>query len=329
MVLDGNSQEKKVYNEPDIIKAKNFVDSLLSGTGLQSGSPIICEKIVVRFLEKNASGLEGIFRNTGLYPAMGTDQALELVYHNLYGRISENVLPVINRFIENTDFSFLDKISGAGTVSDEFRKEKLHDFVQLVFRNRSARFRMNGVYNIFFYKILEKYTAEIFRRMDFLYQKIFSEQKIAVNQEELIISLKVLLLIKNGAYMNTDSDTVNTDKTLRISNKGTDREKRPVYIDSMKKHIISFLPGFPDAVIDLAVKSNLPDNMTDNDEYICKFLFIINDRFQNYENIVKPDRGAESPDKSWFNIVGKNPAYYGYNSDVIKSLHLIAGEKNW
>ena len=329
MVLDGNISETHIYNEPDINKSKDFVDSLLSGAGLNSGSPIICERIIIRFLEKNASGLKKFFREKGLYPAMGTDRALELVYRSLYGRVIEKVLPVINRFIESADFSFLDKISISGTVSDDFRKEKLHDFVQMLFRDPPARFNMNGVYNIFLYQVLEKYMTEIFRRRDFLYQKLFTEQKTAVNRDEFIVLLKVLLLVKNAVFMDFAVDPNNPGMKIELRDVSHDRKKLLLYTDSLKKFIIPFLPGFPEPVIDLAVKSNLTDSMTDADEYICKFLFILNARFQNYENILKPDRGAESPDKSWFNLAEKNSLYFGYNIDIVKSLQAIAGANNW
>lgn len=329
MVLDGNFSENHIYHEPDINKVKYLIDSLLSNAGLKSGSPLWCERIIVRYLEDNISGLKKILQDTGLDPFMEMDQALELVHRSLYGMVSEKVLPVINRFVEESDFSFLDKISGNGTISDEFRKDKLHDFIQILFGNRQARYNMNGVYNIFCYNVIERYTSEILVRKGFLYQKFFTEQKIPASHEELIVLLKVLLLIKNTVYIKIPIEASTIDLTINIAGIGSDRLKLRKYIDGMKDYIISFLKVIPAAVIELGIKSNLPDYMTDEDEYICKFLYILNARYQNYENISKPDRGAESPDKSWFNIAEKNSAYFGYNREIIRELQNIAGEKCW
>jgi hypothetical protein len=43
----------------------------------------------------------------------------------------------------------------------------------------------------------------------------------------------------------------------------------------------------------------------------------------------KVDRGAESPDKSWFSIAKKNADYYGFDRRMLDELYMIAGDNNW
>ena len=64
-------------------------------------------------------------------------------------------------------------------------------------------------------------------------------------------------------------------------------------------------------------------------EYIPRFLYVLNSRYQYYENIPYPDRGAEGPDKSWFSLACKNASYFGYNQAIVRELETIAGENNW
>jgi len=41
------------------------------------------------------------------------------------------------------------------------------------------------------------------------------------------------------------------------------------------------------------------------------------------------DRGAESPDKSWFAVARKNADYYGFDKRMIEDLYRIARDNNW
>jgi hypothetical protein len=329
VVLEREFSPKKKYNEPDINKAKDIVEQLLSNPGLKSKPLIVREEIIIDYFSQNLPALKVMLEGSGLLPHIELDQALELIYRNLFGKVSGAVLPVINHFIEKSDFLFFDKLSETGTTSEIFRKEKLHDFVQVIFNDRYARSNMNGVVNIFIYKVLERYIGEIVRRRDFLYNELFTVQKTVYSPEDYLVFLKVVLLIKNAAYLNISAKPLSRYLNMNVNNFNQNTDNLTAYIDSMKKYIMPLLPGFPESVIDLAVKCNLPDFMTKDEEACCKFLYIINARFQDYKDIMKPDRGSESPDKSWFQIAEKNSGYFGYNSKIIEALNAIAGDNNW
>ena len=52
-------------------------------------------------------------------------------------------------------------------------------------------------------------------------------------------------------------------------------------------------------------------------------------RGQNYKPIARVDRGAVSPDKSWFNIARRNYKFYGFDIKMLDELYKIAGENGW
>lgn len=329
MVLNGGLHGIHKYSEPEINKARDFIASLLLSPELKSGSPIWCERIIVKYLENNISELRKKLHESGFPAFMKADQALDLVYRGLYGMVSEKTLPVINRFIEESDFSFLDRTYGSGAISDEFRKARLYDFVSMVFEQRSARYHMNGLYNILYYGVLERYSSEIFRRGNLLHLKLFKEQDIASDQREFIILLKVLLLIKNAAYISNPAGSSVADPEIKAVPPWGNREKLKEFIESRAGYVSIFLTGIPQTVIKLALESNFPDSMVHENGCIPGFLFILNSMYQNRKNIIKPDRGAEGPDKSWFRLVGNNSLYFGYDTEMLGELEIIAGENNW
>lgn len=317
------------FSETDINKINDFVDHLLSNPGIKSEPLLIGEGMIMNFLVQNLPQLKVTFKNSQFFPHLEWNQVLELIFENLYGRVSGVVLPVINQFIDNSDFSFLNKLSGEGTIADKFRREKLHEFVQMIFRNRDSRFNMNSTINIFNYDIMEKYTGEIFKRRDFLYNELVRVQKTNIDAAEYIVFLKIMLLIKNTVFMKLPLNPSNPDTKLCINDIPRNRKNLQSYTDSIVKYIITLLPGFPDKLIRLAVKSNYTADMTEQDEASSKLIFILCGRFQNYKHIAKIERGAESPDKSWFGIAKKNADHFGYDRRILDALYLIAGDNNW
>lgn len=320
---------KNRYSEIDINKINNFAEHLLSNPGIKFEPLLIGERKIINSIVQNLPQLEIIFKKSHFFPHLEKDQVLELIFENLYSRVSGIVLPVINKFVNNTDFTFMDKFSGTGTISGKFRREKLNDFVRMIFRDRDSRFNMNSTFNIFNYGVLEKYVVEIFNRGDFLHNELTMVQKINLDSSEYIILLKTMLLIRNTVCMKLPLNPSNPDAELSISEIVKSREMVNSYTNSIVKHIIPLLPGIPEMFIRLAVKSAFAADLIEQDDAAAKLVFILNSRFQNYKHIVKIERGAEPADKSWFDIAKRNADYFGYDRPILDALYLIAGDNNW
>lgn len=317
------------YSETDRNKANDFVDHLLSNPGIKSEPLLIGEGMIMNFIVQNLPQLKVTFKNSQFFPHLEWNQVLELIFDNLYGRVSGIVLPVINQFINNADFSFLDKMSHSGTIADSFRREKFHEFVQMIFKNRDSRFNMNSTINIFSNEVVEKYTGEIFKRRDFLYNELVRVQKTNIDCDAYITFLKIMLLIKNIVFLRLQINPSNPDSRVCINDIGKNRKNLQSYTASIVNFIIPLLPGIPENLIRLAVKSNFTVDLIEDDEASSKLVFILSARFQNFRQIGKIDRGAESPDKSWFGIAKKNAEHFGYDRRILDALYLIAGDNNW
>ncbi len=89
------------------------------------------------------------------------------------------------------------------------------------------------------------------------------------------------------------------------------------------------LPNLDEKTISLAIKSNLGHHHTDVNDASSRFLFILTSRYHNYKPVTQLDRGAESPDKSWFGIARRNADSMGCDARMVDELYRIAGENNW
>jgi hypothetical protein len=50
---------------------------------------------------------------------------------------------------------------------------------------------------------------------------------------------------------------------------------------------------------------------------------------KNYKPKAKVDKGADTYDKSWFQVQKKNYRYFGYDIDMLNELYCIASENRW
>ena len=64
-------------------------------------------------------------------------------------------------------------------------------------------------------------------------------------------------------------------------------------------------------------------------ETTSRIASIFSMRCKNYKPYNKVDRGAESPDKSWFNIARRNFKFYGFDIKMLDEFYKIAAENNW
>lgn len=317
------------YSETDTNKINDLAEHLLSRPGIKSEPLPVAEGMVVSFLMQNLPRLKTVFGNNQFFPHLEWSEVLDLLLENLYRRVSGAVLPVVNRFVNSADFSFLDKMSDAGAVDDRFRREKLYEFFQMIFINREARINFSSMINIFNCGAVERYTGEIFRRRDFLHNELVLMQKTNIDCDEYIVFLKTILLVRNIVFLPLPLDQPDTELKKTIADIGNEREKAESYAGSVVQYIIPLLPGFPQRLLHLAVKSNFPSELTADDQPSSKLVYILSGRFRNYNKDEKTDRGSEPPDKSWFAVAKKNAEYSGYDPVMLDALYIIAEENNW
>lgn len=313
----------------DIVKVKNFVDHLLSLPNIKNEPPLISEGLILNFVVQNLDHLKKSFKTPQFFPNLEWNEVLQIVLSELFERVASNVLPSLNEFVEETDFEAISKVAGDQSFPPEFKKEKTRNFIANLFRNKDARYNFHSVINLLQYGIIDKYIGEIFRRRDYLYNELVRVQKSYLEADEYIVFLKVLLLIKNAAYMKIPSGDSENSPKLNLFDSIKNPGKFQKFVDHFTRQLRRELPHLSEKIITLALKSNLRENLTETEEASSRFLYILTTRYHEYKPMEKVDRGAESPDKSWFAVARKNAEYYGFDKRMLEELYRIAGDNNW
>lgn len=311
-------------NSPQI---KEFINHLLNVSSIRSETVLRAEAQILNFIFQNKSQLEKTFRTPQYFPELSWDDVLKMIYMELYARSAENVLPLFTAFINSSDFTFMNKLPGGSALPNDFHREKLSDLIGMIFKNTEARFNYNGACTIFKEQVLEKYIGESFRRRDSLYNELVRVQKTYLECDEYITFIKVLLLVRNAAYLkistSAGASNINMFEAAKVPG------KLAKFLDEAVINLRQTAPNCPERVIKLAFKSHLKRDQTDIEDASSRLLYILCSRFNSYTPLKTVDRGAESPDKSWFSVARKNADHLGFDRRMVEVLYQIAGENNW
>lgn len=319
----------KKFNESDINRIREFVDHLFANPGIKREPLITGERLIMNFIAKHTAELKETFRNPGFFPDLEWNEVIELICDDIYNRISAAELPYLNSFIDNASLSFFDRLSETGVVADMHRRTRLHEFVMMLFQERGARYWMKPVIAVFRHDAADRYISEIFRRRDYIHNELVRVQKINLEENDYIKLVKVMLLLRSVIYYRLSVSRSTGSVTLTLAGATWNRRNIDAYADEAAAAISSMLPGIPAGIIRLAIKSNFPSDMLEDDEALPRFVYILCSMFRDYSHIMKPDRGAESQEKSWLGIAKKNYSHDGFDRRMIEGLYLIAGDNNW
>ena len=316
-------------NETEKQKVKDFVDHLLSNPNIRNEPILIGEGLLLNFIVQNINQLKATFKTPQFFPHLEWNKVLQLILSELFERVTNSILPLIKDFIDSSEFEFFNKIQGARPYPDKFHKEKLIEFIQSNLKNKDVRYNFNSTVNIFKYKVIEKYITEIFNKRGYLYNELVRVQKNYLESEEYVTYLKVLLLIKNTVYNKISINPDNAEVKINFNDCLNSPPNLKKFIDGLTVNLRTQLPNITEQSIKLALKSNMRESQTELEDASSRFLYILTSRYQNFKPVTTVDRGAESPDKSWFGIARKNAEYYGYDKRMIEELYRIAGDNNW
>lgn len=306
---------------------KEFVTYLLENPNIKNEPVLIGENLVFNFIVRNLNQLEKTLTSPQFFPELKWDIILKELILEIQDRILTIIMPEIQNYVNSIDFKVINKISEGDAIGIEYLKQNMITFLNSVLTNKDFRFNFNSVLNIFKYKILEKYIPAIFQRREFIYNELVKVQRLNLTDIEYINFLKIILLIKNTGYIKLKFDEAG-DK-INIIEASKSKKLLEIFLKKAVENLKKDLAGFPEKALVIGLKSNLKEEQTELTDAAARFVYILTARFHNYKPYDRIDRGAETPDKSWFNIARKNAELYGYNKRMLEELYRIAGENNW
>ncbi len=309
-------------------KISEFVTHLLNNPNLNSEPPLIAEGVVINFIIQNFSQLQSTLASPQFFPNLPAKQVLNMIMEDLKKRTIEHISPNIDIFLNSIDFTVLVKDNPRQTFDNKFYMQSFKKFLTDAFENKDVRYNFHSVYNIFSNEILEKYLGEAFKRRSPIYFELVRVAQKNFSIEEYVNYMKILLLVRTSAYVKKPIEGM-TEANVSIADFLKVTKTLDQFFKAKTADLYKDLPGIPADLVLAALKSNVGLSDISAAETPAKFAYILCSRFQVFKANVKVERGAESPDKSWFGTAKKNAAFYNFDKRILEDLYIIAGDNNW
>jgi len=87
--------------------------------------------------------------------------------------------------------------------------------------------------------------------------------------------------------------------------------------------------NLPEELITAGIDSGLSSQDVPDLGGSSRVISIVLARAREFNPFQKQDRGADTPDKSWFSINRVNAKYYGFDPNVMDELFQIAADKGY
>ena len=300
-------------------QAKIFLSRLLANPTLLTLNPLQKEEHILSFLEVNSKQLLPTLSSNAFFPGQSWFAINNLLVRKLKEIIDESLIPGIQRQLyEKIDLGFL-SILRQNNRSQESIKQEILDFVKKILLNHEGRRDFSGSYNAISGQMAQKYMNRVFSTHSYVHFELTKVQRLKMNKDEIVNMINVSLVLRPAIYVFSAS--MNKDSSSGIITKS--------YAEKVEESLLKEIPSLPEELVKSAVRSNLSFGDHKYLQATSRLTSIFNSLSRSLKSDMKIDRGASSPEKSWFSIARKNYKYFGWDIKMLDELYRFSAENNW
>ncbi len=300
-------------------KAKLFVTRLLSNPTLLTLNPLQKEDQIMSFMEINADQLKPTLSSNAFFPGQSWFNIHNLLVKTLRLLIDESLIPGIQRQLyDKIDFRFISILRQQNWPQEKIKEEVLN-FIKNIISSPDGRRDFSGSYNAISRQIVDKYINSIFDDHSYIHFELTKVQRLKMSKEEVKDMINTSLLLRPAIYVFSSS--MNKDSSSGIITQN--------FAEKVEESLIKKIPSLPGPLVKSAIRSNLSFEDHKYLQATARLTSIINSMARSFKADMKIDRGASSPEKSWFSIARKNYKYFGWDIKMLDELFRFSAENNW
>ncbi len=303
-------------------KASAFISRLMQNPALQGYTVLQKEEQIIQFLHTNAAQLAPTLASQQFFPGKNWNQIFSLLIRALFDMSDLELKRDIQSILhDRISFTFLSFLQQQQPPQEAKVREQTADLLEELMEKAEARRTFTGAYAAIKFNIVDRYLTESFARKKYVHFELTKVQRLRMSKDEVRNFIDFTLLLRPSITMLSSGSQRQQERASGIV-QGQFADK---VFQSLKKR----LSAVPEQALRSAVNSCISFNENRFIEATARLAAIFAARAKNYHPHMRVDRGADTPDKSWFAISRRNYKFYGFDVKMLDELYKIAAENMW
>ena len=228
------------------------------------------------------------------------------------------------------DFQFMNQLLNRQIPPQNFSSQ-IYNVLVKVLKRFEVRRAFDSIFKNLYYNIIDKYIQEIYSKRSYIVFELEKVEKLRFPPELVSSYIKFNMMISVIGQIKADfDDTMSLQQKMNIvENKFGNYAMQKNYYSRLIKQYKPDLGYFSDEIINKALASNISfidDNTIPATCRLAKVFYLLG---KSYRPNVKVDKGAETFEKSWFQLQKKNYKFFGFDIKMIEELYRISAENYW
>ncbi|MFP4330690.1 MAG: hypothetical protein ACOC45_07915 [Alkalispirochaetaceae bacterium] len=302
-------------------KATTFISRLLQNPALQGYTVLQKEEQIIQFLHTNAAQLAPTLASPQFFPGKNWNQIFSILIKALFDTTDLELKRDIQAMLHDRfSFTFLSFLQQQQTQEAKVR-EQVADLIEELMTKSEARRTFTGAYAALKFNIADRYLTEVFARKKYIHFEMTKVQRLRMSKDEVKNYVDFTLLLRPSIALLSSGSQRQQERASGIV--------QGQFADKVFQTLKKQLSAVPEQALRSAVNSCISFNENRFIEATARLAAILAARAKNYQPHVRVDRGADTPDKSWFAISRRNYKFYGFDVKMLDELYKIAAENMW
>ncbi|MCE9598432.1 MAG: hypothetical protein K8S54_10730 [Spirochaetia bacterium] len=304
-------------------KMMDFVGKLWANPALQGASVVKKENQILGFIRENQVQLQAAFALPAYFPSLGWDGSIRLLFSVLNERIIDVVEPLLDKILSNVlQAEVLKELEFSPSELDRL---KIKEFILKNLRNKATRDPYIASLETISYGLFERYLPKIMDRHKVIHNELYRKDRMNLPANVVCNYLQLASLFRPLFWHKFPSGA----QELSLASYAKDQRGYEATYPKLQAVMAQEIGGVPDRLLRSATDSCLHAEEHPSTGGSARLIAIMVNRAAEFDPARKQDRGAESPDKSWFHIHRKTAKYYGFDARYLDELYQIASEEGW
>jgi hypothetical protein len=279
------------------------------------------EEQIIQFLQGNAAQLAPTLSSSQFFPGKNWNQVFSLLVSELYAGTNDQVLNEIERFLgSQIDLTFVHLLRQQHVDKQSLNQQVMGVMKEILEKPESRRV-FTGPFTALKHRVVNRYIEEIFTRKSYVHFELTKVQRLRLGKEEVAFFVDTTMLLRPAIHLVSSAGTGRADRATGMV--------QPSFAEKAVPMLERKIKVLPEPVLKSAVNANVSFHDNRFVEATSRLAAILSALGKQLQPNIRVDRGADSPNKSWFNVARRNYRYYGFDVKMLDELYKIAAENFW